>query len=376
MFSMEWYMLPELSVMPFMTDFNRVERFYSGGNLLDKWQGIAARADGFMSEEFLVSTTEYIGTGNPPEKGISRVLVPGNGKKNLRVLINSRKKAFLGSRYAASCHGHSGVQLRAGDSTSRLIIQCHPNDEQARNFFKIPFGKTEAWYIVDTREINGKKAQVYCGFKPGITREKWARLFEIQDSQAMLDCLYRFEVKPGDCFLIKAGTPHAIGSGCLFIELHQPCDVTLRMERNFTPRPLTDEEMHYGAGFAVLFDCFDYSGRDREETYAAVYMKPREAIHSEGGTLCTLIGYDDTHAFSMKKLLLDGRFSLPPFAGHYLLVVAKGEVTLEYDTGILKAAPGRGIFVPAGCRDMSASGKAELIIAYPYQQRKIKKQMG
>ncbi|MDR1250446.1 MAG: class I mannose-6-phosphate isomerase [Treponema sp.] len=363
-------MVAELSAMPLMTDFNRVERFYSGGNLLDKWQGIDERADGFMSEEFLVSTTEYIGTGNPPEKGISRVIVPETGKKNLHVLINGNKKMFLGNRYEASCHGHTGVQLRVGDSASRLIIQCHPNDEQAKKFFKIPFGKTEAWYMVDTRAINGEKAHVYCGFKPGITREKWVKLFENQDSQAMLESLHRFEVKPGDCFLIKAGTPHAIGSGCLFIELHQPCDVTLRMERNYTPQLLTDEEMHYGAGFETLFDCFEYIGRDREETFAAVCMKPREKNQTEGGELCALIKYEDTNAFSMKKLILNGICSLPPFEGHYLLAVVKGKVMLEYETGSLTVSQGRGVFVPAGCRAISASGKAELIIAYPYQQTK------
>jgi hypothetical protein len=44
MFSAECFMFSELSAMPLMTDFNRVERFYSGGN--------------------------------PPEKAISRVMAP------------------------------------------------------------------------------------------------------------------------------------------------------------------------------------------------------------------------------------------------------------------------------------------------------------
>jgi mannose-6-phosphate isomerase len=357
----------KLSKIPLLTDFNRVERFYSGGLLLDQWQGLAATGDGHLSEEFLVSTGEYIGTGNPPERGISRVLTPDGKKKNLYNVISDDPAAFLGIRYAGPCRGHAGVQLRAGDSTSRLIIQCHPNNEQARSFFKIPFGKTEAWYINGVREINGTPAHVYCGFKPGITREKWRALFETQDSTAMLEWLHRFEVQPGGCFLIRAGTPHAIGGGCLFIELHQPCDVTLRTERNFTPRPLTDEEMHYGPGFDVLFDCFDYTGRDREQTLVEMYMQPAEETALEGGAVYSMIGYADTPDFSMKKIALHSGLALPAFEGHYLIAVARGEAMLEYEGGTLMAHQGRGVFVPAGCQKLYARGNAELITAYPFK---------
>ena len=362
--------VPELSKMPLLTGLNRVERFYTGGKLLDEWQGLPGKTDSHMSEEFLVSTIKYIGTGNPPENGVSQVFTPDNKKKNLFNLINEDPDAFLGNRYAAGCHGHAGVQLRAGDSTSRLIIQCHPTNEQARTFFKTPFGKTEAWYIASTREINGEKAHVYCGFKPGISKEKWRELFRTQDSvgtKAMLDCLHRYEVRNGDCFLIKSGTPHAIGSGCLFVELHQPCDITLRTERNFTPAPLSDEQMHYGPGFDVLFECFNYNGRTREQTLADVFMRPMEKTCVDDGEICTIIGYDKTPDFCMKKACLNGNVSLPPFEGHYLLVPVKGSVVLKYDGGALNAPQGRGVFVHASCGKLVAAGNAELILAYPFR---------
>jgi mannose-6-phosphate isomerase len=366
-FSGEAMTTQKLSEIPLLTDFNRVERFYSGGKLLDQWQGIGTGTDGYMPEEFLVSTTEYIGTGNPPEKGISRVFISPTEKKNLYTLINTAPNAFLGVFYARRCHGHAGVQLRAGDSTSRLIIQCHPKNGQARKFFNIPFGKTEAWYINDVREICGEKAHVYCGFKPGISRKEWQELFRDQDSQAMLDRLHRFDVESGDCFLIKAGTPHAIGGGCLFIELHQPCDITLRTERNFTPRPLTDEQMHYGAGFDALFDCFDYTGRTREETLAEVFMEPVQEAVLEGGIIYSMISYENTPDFSMKKIMLRGRLPLPPFEGHYLMTVAGGKAVLEYGEDVLEVSSGRGVFVPAGCRKLAAAGNAELVLAYPFK---------
>jgi len=363
----------KLSEIPLLTDFNRVQRFYTGGKLLDEWQGLHSRpglpagADGLMPEEFLVSTIEYIGPGNPPEKGISRVLVNGNEKKNLYNLINEDPEAFLGARYAKLCYGHSGVQLRVGDSSSRLIIQCHPDNEKARAFFNNPFGKTEAWYIANTREINGEKAHVYCGFKPGITKEKWRELFLADDPVGMLDFLHRFEVKTGDCVLVKAGTPHAIGSGCLFVELHQPCDITLRTERNYTPQPLADEQMHNGPGFDVLFDCYDYSGRDREQTRSDLFRQPAEELSLGGGIVYSLIGYDDIREFCMKKIVLRGSIPMPEFDGHFLFTVVKGEVLLEYEGGSLNVPQGRGVFVPASCEKLMAAGNAELIMAYPFK---------
>ncbi len=53
-----------------------------------------------------------------------------------------------------------------------------------------------------------------------------------------LDCLHKFEVKAGVTYLMKGGVPHAIGAGCLLIEVREPTDYTIRTERT-TPRGLS-----------------------------------------------------------------------------------------------------------------------------------------
>jgi len=350
---------------PLITNLNRVERFYSGGKLLDRWQGLSDENDGHMSEEFLVSTIEYIGPGNPRENGLSLVEY-NEDLRSLRDLINSDPVTFLGKNYAPVSEGHACVLARAGDSLSRLIIQCHPDDTYARAHFGVPFGKTESWYITGTRCVDGENAHVYCGFKPGITQQYWKELFDKQDTDAMLEALHRFEVKKGDCILIEAGVPHAVGKGCLFIEVHQPCDITLRTERNFTPTPLSDEQMHYGAGFDILFKCFDYTGYTRDRMYEKAFMKPTVCNRSEGGTLYNLITYDDTRCLSVKKLVVESAFTIPSFDGHYLLVTAENEVILQCDGETLHVPRGRGVFIPDACSDIKVIGKAELIAAYPF----------
>jgi mannose-6-phosphate isomerase class I len=124
--------------------------------------------------------------------------------------------------------------------------------------------------------------------------------------------------------------------------------------------------MHYGPGFDVLFDCFDYNGRDMKQTLADVFIHPTEESVLEGGTIYSMIDYDKNQAFSMKKIVLNGRLLLPAFEGHYLIAVIKGTVAMEYDGGVLNVPQGRGIFVPALCGKLNVVGHGELIAAYPF----------
>ena len=98
-------------------------------------------------------------------------------------------------------------------------------------------------------------ACVYLGFKPGITREKWQELFLRQDTEKMLGCLHKFPVKAGDLWFVAGGVPHAIGGGCLMIELQEPSDLMVIPER-VTPAGITlaGQKLHGGLGFEKMFD--------------------------------------------------------------------------------------------------------------------------
>lgn len=87
--------------------------------------------------------------------------------------------------------------------------------------------RTEAWYIIDGREIDGEPPYILFGFKSGITREKWEKMFREQDIQGMIDSMHKFNINPGQVFLIETGIPHAIGSGCFLIEIQESYFVLL-----------------------------------------------------------------------------------------------------------------------------------------------------
>ncbi len=359
----------DLAKKPYILGLNRVERLYVGGKLLDEWQGLDKQQDSVMSEEFIASTVEYMGPMKDViDNGISRTVLDDGSIINLRDLINSDKSAFLGDQYKDRCmDGQMGVLARVGDTIVRLVIQVHPTAETAKRFFNYPSGKSEAWYIVNTREIDGVHPYVYAGFKKHVTKAPWRELFEKQDVEGMLSCMHKIDVNAGDMVLIDSGMPHAMGAGSLFLEIHEACDYTIRLEKNYAVRPLADEELHYGVGYDAMFEMFRYDTYTEDEIRQKVMPKPVTEISSKAGTLSTLLDYDATDKFMIKRLDLNGRFTIPDFDGHYIMITTKGKTTLHYDGGSVTAEQGRGIFVPAACRNLEAEGRGELVLGYPFQ---------
>lgn len=166
--------------------------------------------------------------------------------------------------------GQLGVLVKALDSSERLTIQVHPDRRAAQKLFQSAFGKTEAWYILGGRVINGEDPYILYGFKPGMTREKWEQLFWDQDIEGMLQSLNKIKVEPGQVFIVEGGMPHAIGSGCFLLEIQEPTDYTIRVER-MTPsgREIAEFMCHQGIGFDRMFDCFHYDVYTEEEVAAA-----------------------------------------------------------------------------------------------------------
>src|SRR5690606_2788447 len=92
------------------------------------------------------------------------------------------------------------------DAHDRLSVQVHPNDEQAKQYDPHENGKTEAWVIVDAEP----GAKLYAGLKEGVTADQ---LRQASENGTVEQLLHSFEVSPGECVFIPAGTVHAIGAG-------------------------------------------------------------------------------------------------------------------------------------------------------------------
>jgi mannose-6-phosphate isomerase len=365
--------LKQLSQRPLLLELNRVERFYTGGKLLDRWQGLPDAGDSNRSEEFLMSTTGYMGhSRNITHGGFSRTRLDDGGYVSIKDLIQLDQVAFLGQRYVKRTDGQSGISARIGDSTVRLVIQVHPDSAGALKYLNFPSGKTEAWYIVDSRVIDGVQPYVFAGFKPGITKEHWRRLFDNQDINGMMASLHRIDVRTGDTILIPAGMPHAMGSGCLFLEIHEACDYTIRLEKSYLGFSITDEQLHYGIGYDAMFELFHYDTWDDAAIRQRVIM-PRTTLASPSNAGSTasvvhtrLVDYSATDRFQVDALALSGPCSLPDFDGHYIAITTKGQTELRYSGGSMMVPQGRAVFIPAAAKDIVATGDGELVLAYPF----------
>lgn len=107
------------------------------------------------------------------------------------------------------------------DTSERLSIQVHPNDDYAHKN-ENQFGKNEVWYILDAESGAG----VYLGFKEKVSKEQVRQ--SIEDG-TLLDLMKFFPAQPGNVFYIPAGTVHTLGAGLTVAEIQQNSNVTYRL---------------------------------------------------------------------------------------------------------------------------------------------------
>lgn len=144
------------------------------------------------------------------------------------------------------------VLIKYIDAKQNLSVQVHPDDEYAQRV-EGDNGKTETWYIVQADEGAG----IYCGFKRDTSKEEF--LQKVQDG-TVEELLNFIPVKAGDCYLIEAGTVHAIGAGCVICEIQQSSNVTYRVydynrrDANGNLRPLHIEKAMEVINFRAFED--------------------------------------------------------------------------------------------------------------------------
>lgn len=362
-------MLEKYSNEPLVLSLNRVKRAYVGGQLLDQWQGLEDAKDNNYPEEFLVSTVEVTNEDKYPGEGLSKAKLTDGTESTLRDLIASDFDGYLGEDFADL--KDIGVSARIGDTTVRLVLQCHPDKDTAVNKLKFPNGKDEAWYILDTREVDGQKPLLHAGFKKGITKEKWQELYEKQDIEGMLDLMHTIDVVKGGIYFVPAGMPHCLGAGAMFLEIHEPCDYTFKVEKEYLPtRTFSDFEMHYGLGTEGLMDAFHYDGYTEEEILdICVLDQPTVLKDIDAYKLDEIVPYSVTDRFKVERLRINDVFTLEPYeGGHRIAVITEGNAVMSFN-GYNKVAPqGRGVFLPAKLDEtiIRPQGESvELLICYP-----------
>ena len=108
------------------------------------------------------------------------------------------------------------------DAQDGLSVQVHPDDAQAQAMEHQPFGKTEAWYILQAEP----DARLILGFKKNAGAKEVAAAIE---NKNLVDLLSSVSVQRGDVVFVPAGTVHAIGKGIALAEIQENSDITYRL---------------------------------------------------------------------------------------------------------------------------------------------------
>lgn len=147
-----------------------------------------------------------------------------------------------------SAQGPFPFLLKWIDAAQNLSVQVHPTEATCKS---LGYGhpKTEAWYVAGLTT----EAKLMMGHFPGFD----APTLKLAAANNTLDkWIYETRPREGDIFFLESGTVHAIGDGCLLLEVQQPSDTTFRiydwgrMGIDGTPRQLHLKE----AAASVTYD--------------------------------------------------------------------------------------------------------------------------
>jgi len=151
---------------------------------------------------------------------------------------------LLGTAVAARFGSRFPLLVKLLDCADWLSVQVHPDDAQARAMAGPgEFGKTEAWYFIET----SPDARIIAGVKPGVGSDDLTAA--IREGR-VLEVAAEVRVQAGEAMLIPAGTLHALGPGLFLYEVQQASDTTYRAYD--WDRPLSDgRKLHIEESVAV-----------------------------------------------------------------------------------------------------------------------------
>ncbi len=228
------------------------------------------------------------------------------------------------------------------DAKDDLSIQVHPNNEEALKLDNYPFGKLEAWYILDTPQDN----EIIVGTK---TNSK-TKIKNLVKEGRFLDVAKTHKINNGDVFEIKEGTLHAIKSNTFLYEVQQSSDLTYRfydydrLDNNGQKR-----ELHVDKSLKVL----KFNNTDKVEPFVD---------EIDGFTIKYLISNEK---FELEKweLSKDSFISFDPDEKNFLIITCiKGEGNIN-NTKINKYES--IILTKEELEEIILEGEMELLVANP-----------
>ena len=334
---------------PFKFAPNYVWRSYLGGSVLRTFRREAGEDDDHFPEDWLASTVRARNGENKhkTDEGLSSLVI-GENEVVFSSLIADHPLWFWGTQKPPVDDAEqTGVLIKLLDSSVRLHLQAHPDLRFVETHFGGKAGKTECWYILSTRNDN---AFVYLGFQHPPSRDEWARMVREQALDGMRSCFEKIPVKAGDCLMVPAGVPHAIGEGIFMIELQEPTDWVVRCEFSAGGHVLPHADRFMGLELDDVLPLFDYSQYSLDKVYQQLLQTPEVLSKTDGFIEERVIGEKHQSFFRLKRLSGSGTAS---WAGGEpaVLITLKGFGELKGDFGNASVISGDTWLLPGSVHE-------------------------
>ncbi len=262
--------------------------------------------------------------------------------QSLQQLVQMLQTDLLGPQHEGC--DRFPLLIKIIDAREDLSVQVHPHDTTAQRTGGEP--KTEMWYILDATA----DAMIYAGMQPGVTPES----FQTAVQNGMVErLLAKVPAKSGRTIFVPGGKVHAIGAGCLLLEIQQNSNTTYR-----------------------VFDWnrVDANGQSRElHIEQALQVVDWERLKPEISTPRPLPADGNNHPYEILttpyfaatgwNLQEPRSFEMNP-AGFRIIFVAKGKVLIGANGFVAAATSGTSCLIPAAAKRFTVTpveGKASLV---------------
>ncbi len=315
---------------PVLLPANMPRSFYRGAGRIDRFRGMPAPADAYHPEDWIGSTTERHGAapGGPTTLPDGRPLASA---------IAESPERWLGPRHTARHGADPALLVKLLDAGERLPLHVHPDRRFARSHLASPYGKTEAWIIIEA----APDAVVHLGFGRDVEAGELGSWVAEQRVADMLAATNRVPVRAGDAIVCPAGLPHAIGQGILLVELQEPTDLSVLLE--WEGYDVDAAAGHLGLGFDEALRCVDRGSWD-DQRISALRRARRGGLAVRPGIDRLFPEAADAY-FAAERVrpapagVLDAAFSV--------VVIVEGSGTLETEAGTgMEVRSGQTILIP------------------------------
>lgn len=330
-------------MMPIRLPVNTFPHFYAGGGRLRDLRGRAV--DG--PEEWLASTVTRWGAAP-----LGTTMLDGTP---LADLVAADPVTWLGAEHVARWGPSPALLVKLLDAGERLPVHVHPTRRFAAAHLDCPFGKTEAWVVIDVPAGGG---DVFVGANRPVPAAEWGELVAAQRTDDMLNLLNQLRVRPGDAVLVPAGTPHAIGAGVFVVEMQEPTDFSILLEWDGFAVDGADGML--GLPRDVALGAVRHDAVDARSLDALV----RRADTAASASSADVLPEAAAPYFRAAWLRGDGP-SVTLDAAFSVVVVLDGDGRLRTAAGTTPVARGDVLVVPHAAGPITVEATASVVVARP-----------